>query len=281
MDAFAAAFSLDDLQARNARLVRRAQQLPPAGARPATVAGRVGGWIAPAALAAVVGLPGVHVEPEAVHFTDAPAERLTLDAVLREVALALRKAGCIRTWRDELLDVMAEGRPLASIERGAVRPLGLLTQAVHLNGWSPDGRLWVARRALDKSTDPGLWDTLSGGLVAAGEDPESALLRETLEEAGLPAVALAAHGPLRMVLRMHRRLDDGYQVENVLLSDCVLDAGTAPRNMDGEVLEFRCLAMGELWDMITHGAFTLEAELAILDSLRHRLQAAKSGGATA
>ncbi len=278
MDSSSAAFALDDLLARNARLVRRAQQLPPAGARPATIAGRVGGWIGPAALAAVASLPGVHVEPEAVHFTAAPAARLSLDAVLRGVALALRDAGCIRAWRDELLDVMAEGRPLGRIERGAVRPLGLLTQAVHLNGWSPDGRLWVARRALDKSTDPGLWDTLAGGLVAAGEDPESALLRETLEEAGLPAVALAGHGPLRTVLRMHRRLDDGYQVENVLLSDCVLDAGASPRNMDGEVLEFRCLAMPELWDMITHGAFTLEAELAILDSLRHRLRAA-SGGA--
>jgi 8-oxo-dGTP pyrophosphatase MutT (NUDIX family) len=272
MDAFSAVFAWDDLQTRNARLVRRAQQLPPAGARPATIVGRVGGWIGPAALDAVAALPGVHVEPEAVHFTAAPSARLNLDAVLRGVALALRDAGCIRAWRGELLDVMAEGRPLGRIERGAVRPLGLLTQAVHLNGWAPDGRLWVARRALDKSTDPGLWDTLAGGLVAAGEDPASALLRESFEEAGLPAVALAAHGPLRTVLRMHRRLDDGYQVENVLNSDCVLDEGVVPHNLDGEVLEFRCVAMPELWDMITHGAFTLEAELAILDSLRHRLQ---------
>ncbi len=277
MDSSSVAFALDDLQTRNARLVRRAQQLPPAGARPVTIAGRVGGWIGPIAQTAVADLPGVHIEPEAVHFTAAPTARLSLDAVLREVALALRDAGCIRAWRDELLDVMAEGQTLARIERGAVRPLGLLTQAVHLNGWSPDGRLWVARRALNKSTDPGLWDTLSGGLVAAGEDPESALLRETFEEAGLPAVALAAHGPLRTVLRMHRRLGDGYQVENVLLSDCVLDAGVAPRNLDGEVLEFRCLAMPELWDMIVRGAFTLEAELAILDSLRHRLKAAPGG----
>ena len=274
MDSTFAVFGWDDLRARNARLVRRAQQLPPAGARPVTMAGRVAGWIGPVALDAVAALPGVHVEPEAVHFTAAPAARLPLDAVLRTVALALRDAGCIRAWRGELLDVMAEGRPLARIERGAVRPLGLLTQAVHLNGWSADGRLWVARRALDKSTDPGLWDTLAGGLVAAGEPIESALLRESYEEAGLPAVALAAHGPLRTVLRMHRRLDDGYQVENVLNSDCVLAEGTVPRNLDGEVLEFRCVAMPELWDMIQHGAFTLEAELAILDSLRHRLPAA-------
>jgi len=278
MDSTIAAFALDDLMARSARLVRRAQQLPPAGARPVTIAGRVGGWIAPRALAAIRALPGVDVENEAVHFRPAPAQRLGLDAVFQRVAQTLQAAGCIRAWRDELLDVVAEGRTLARIERGATRPLGLLTQAVHLNGWAPDGRLWVARRAFDKPTDPGLWDTLSGGLVAAGEAVESALLRECHEEAGLPAVALAAHGPLRTVLRMRRRLDEGYQVENILLSDCVLDESAVPRNLDGEVLEFRCLAPAELWDMITHGAFTLEAELCILESLRRRLQGASDPG---
>ncbi len=270
MDSTSAVFTLDDLAARSARLVRRAQQLPPAGARPVTVAGRVGGWIGPAALSVIAGRPGVHIEAEAAHLTAAPAARLNLDGVLRDVAVALRDAGCIRSWRDELLDVVAEGLTLARIERGAVRPLGLLTQAVHLNGWTPDGRLWVARRALNKSTDPGLWDTLSGGLVAAGEDAGSALLRESHEEAGLAAVALAAHEPLRTVVRMHRRLPDGYQVETVRVSDCVLDAA-APVNLDGEVQEFRCVDLTELHDMMARGAFTLEAELCILDSLRHCL----------
>jgi 8-oxo-dGTP pyrophosphatase MutT (NUDIX family) len=273
MDSTSAVFTLGDVSARSARLVRRAQQLPPVGARPVTVSGRVAGWIGPEALAAIADHPGVHVEAEAAHLSAAPAARLGLDGVLRALALALRDAGCIRSWRDELLDVVAEGRLLGRIERGAVRPLGLLTQAVHLNGWAPDGRLWVARRALSKSTDPGLWDTLSGGLVAAGEDPASALLRESHEEAGLVPAALASHSPVRTVLRMHRRLPDGYQVETVLLSDCVLDAATAPANLDGEVLAFRCVDMAELWDMITRGAFTLEAELCILDSLRQRLTA--------
>src|SRR3546814_3997194 len=66
-----------------------------------------------------------------------------------------------------------------------MRPLGLLTRAVHLNAWTPDGRLWIARRALSKSTDPGMWDTLVGGLAGSREDLEQALLRECAEEAGL------------------------------------------------------------------------------------------------
>ncbi|WP_322995961.1 NUDIX hydrolase [Castellaniella sp.] len=276
MDLTAVAFSLEELMARRARLVRRAQQLPPVGARPVTVAGRVAGWVSPAVLDAIAQHPGVHVEPEAAHLMPVPAQRLGMDAVLREIAVIMRDAGQIRSWRNELLDVIAEGRVLAHIERGAVRPLGLLTHAVHLSAWAPDGRMWVARRSLDKSTDPGLWDTLSGGLVSAGEDPASALLRESHEEAGLAPVELAAHSPLRTVLRMHRRLPDGYQVETVHLSDCVLDAATAPASLDGEVMEFRCVDMGVLRDMITHGAFTLEAELCILDSLQHRLSAGQT-----
>lgn len=273
MDSTTAAFALDDVLARSARLVRRAQQLPPAGARPVTVLGRVGGWIAPRALEAIRTLPGVDVEDEAVHIRAVSTGGLGLEAVLRGVAQTLQTAGCIRAWRDEQVDVVAEGRCLSRIERGAARPLGLLTQAVHLNAWAPDGRLWVARRSLTKPTDPGLWDTLSGGLVAAGEDVETALLRETHEEAGLPAVALAAHAPLRTVVRMHRRLPDGYQVENVLVSDCVLEPGAVPTNLDGEVMEFRCVAAEPLRELLARGAFTLEAEICVLDSLRHRLEA--------
>ncbi|HUH40360.1 MAG TPA: DUF4743 domain-containing protein [Castellaniella sp.] len=254
--------------------MRRAQQLPLPGSRPLTVASRVSGWITARATAAIDGWPGVRVEPEAVHITAASSCGLPLDAVLRQIAEALQAAGCLRAWRDELLDVVGEGRPLARIERGAVRPLGLLTQAVHLNAWGPDGRLWIARRSPGKPTDPGLWDTLAGGLVAAGENPEIALLRESHEEAGLQAAQIAGHGPLRMALRMHRRLPEGYQVENLLWCDCVLDEGVTPVNLDGEVSEFRRVDPDELWRMLAAGAFTLEAELAILDSLRSRVAGA-------
>lgn len=269
MDSTTAPFAPDELSARCARLVRRAQQLPPAGARPVTVAGRVAGWILPRAVAAVAGLPGVDVEDEAVHLK-AAARQQSLNGVLASVADALRAAGCIHAWRDELLDVIAEGRCLGRMERGAMRPLGLLTRAVHLNAWTPDDRLWVARRSFDKPTDPGRWDTLSGGLVAAGEDPDAALLRECHEEAGLPAGALRGHDPLRTLVRLHRRMPEGYLVETLMLSDCVLDAGTVPRNLDGEVQEFRCVGAAELGTMLSDGAFTLAAELAILDSLRRR-----------
>ncbi|NYT84753.1 NUDIX hydrolase [Pollutimonas harenae] len=260
------------VQARYRQLIKRIQQLPPKGSRPLTVSGRVAGWITAKATGHLSELPGVHVEDEAVHITAAPSHRMPLNAVLARLAASLKDTGCLRGWRNELLDVIGEGRRLGAIERAAVRPLGLLTKAVHLNAWSPDGRLWIARRASTKTTDPGLWDTLVGGLTGAGESLDSSLLRESNEEAGLEPADLENRSPLRIILRMHRRLPEGYQVEDVLVSDCVLGESVKPNNLDGEVSEIRLVGMDELQTLIETDAFTREAELVVLEGLQRRLE---------
>ena len=63
--------------------------------------------------------------------------------MLERAAILLRDANCLRGWRDELLDVVAGEDKLGVMERTALRPFGLPTKAVHLNAWTPDGRLWV------------------------------------------------------------------------------------------------------------------------------------------
>lgn len=253
---------------RHQTLLTHIQQLPPPGSRPLTLDGRVAGWIVASATRAIAGLPGVRIDDEAVHVSAGARQEGSLTRRLARVAQTLRDAGCLRSWRDELLDVIAEGQCLAVMERAAMRPLGLLTRAVRLNGWSADGRLWIARRADDKPTDPGMWDNLVGGLASAGESLDQSLLRESSEEAGLAAVDLCNRTPLRTVLRMHRRLPEGYQVEDVFLSDCVLEDAVTPCNQDGEVAEIRLVSCRQAWQMIEEGLFTYEAELSILDSLR-------------
>jgi len=260
----------DAIAIRQQSLIPLIQQLPPAGARPLTVAGRVAGWVTQRATECLAELAGVRVSDEAVHVAAAPRERLPLDVVMQKVAFTLRDNGCLRGWRGELLDVYGEGRKLCVLERAAMRPLGLLTKAVHLNGWSTDGRLWVARRAETKATDPGMWDTLVGGLAVAAESLDTSLVRECHEEAGLNPTDIHGRSALRVVLRMHRRLPEGYQVEDMLVSDCVLPEGTVPVNQDGEVSEFRLASLEELWSMIEEGVFTHEAEACILDSLVQR-----------
>jgi hypothetical protein len=109
---------------------------------------------------------------------------------LNKIAVALHEAGLAGAWRDEQLAVPDQfGHRKGTVERAAVRPLGITTLAVHLVGQSLDGRFWVQQRAFDKSNDPGLWDTLMGGMVSAADTVETALVRETWEEAGLHTAA--------------------------------------------------------------------------------------------
>ena len=151
-----------------------------------------------------------------------------------------------------------------------MRPLGLTTRAVHLSGWSTDNRLWVARRSLTKATDPGMWDTLVGGLVGNLEDPDFALVRESDEEAGLDAPDIVARTPLRTIAHMRRQLPEGFQTEAVLTCECVLADHVTPKNRDGEVMEIQLLEIETLSQMLKEDAFTLEASIVITEDLWRR-----------
>ena len=173
-------------------------------------------------------------------------------------------------WRDELLAVdNAEGVPVAAIERAAVRPLGIATHAVHLVGRRADGRVWVQRRALDKATDPGLWDTLMGGLVSSHESVATTLERETWEEAGLRIDQLDAVRPFTRI-SVRRPVSDGYMVEHIEVFEAVVPDAQVPKNQDGEVERFDCIALSELHERLRADAFTLEAALILTSWLAAR-----------
>ena len=212
---------------------------------------------------------------------------------LAHIAQALReaKAGQVAAdWRDEQLAVHAwppvpplrvgppdgvkensgapgvfldAGQLLGTVERGVVRPLGVATQAVHLVGRSHDGRFWVQRRSLTKANDPGLWDTLMGGMVAASDTLDTALVRETWEEAGLrigQMQQLLWGG--RMTQRAPARGDGaGYVVEHTEWFHAVLPEGMVPINQDGEVACFELLERDALVARLHNNEFTTEAAL--------------------
>jgi len=262
--------TLARLQALYTRLQDLAQQQPPELARPLYIDGHCCGWATLAACDALRPTGLAQLDADALRIGPGLRAGPELNAVLAQVAQVLREARCLRGWRDELLDVTAGEHHLGVIERAAMRPLGLVTRAVHLNAWTPDGRLWIARRSLSKSTDPGMWDTLVGGLVGSGEPLDTALVRECGEEAGLDPHQLTRRGPLRTVLRMHRRLPEGYQVEDLLTSSCVLDAGTEPANRDGEVMEIAAVSEARAVQLIESSEITLEAALVIVEDILHR-----------
>ena len=185
------------------------------------------------------------------------------DAALARIAAWLREAGVASRWRDELLAVTdAAGKVHAAIERAAVRPLGITTHAVHLVGRHADGRWWLQQRALDKATDPGLWDTLMGGLVAGHETLLQTLERETWEEAGLHVAELQQLAD-RGQLRVRRPVAEGYMVERIWIWEAVVPAALQPVNQDGEVQRFECVDDTMLREWLVAEAFTLEAALVL------------------
>jgi isopentenyldiphosphate isomerase/intracellular septation protein A len=56
-----------------------------------------------------------------------------------------------------------------------------LHPVVHLQVVTPEG-LWLQKRPIDKTVQPGKWDTAVGGHVSKGENIQTALLKEATEE---------------------------------------------------------------------------------------------------
>lgn len=188
-----------------------------------------------------------------------------LDEALARTARWLHDRGHGGRWRGEALSVTdPQGHERARIERAAVRPLGIVTFAVHLVGFcaGPEGepRQWLQQRALDKATDPGLWDTLMGGQRGAGETPDQSLERETWEEAGLRLGQLEG---LRNVglCRFERPVSDGWLVEHIDLFEAWVPAGLSPVNQDGEVARFETVGPDEAARRVACGEATLEAAM--------------------
>ncbi|HMC14901.1 MAG TPA: NUDIX domain-containing protein, partial [Albitalea sp.] len=188
---------------------------------------------------------------------------------LHELALAMRDAGLAHVWRDEQLAVNNEhGHEVGTVERAVVRPLGISTSAVHLAGFAPDGRHWIQQRSFAKANDPGLLDTLVGGMVPARDSLAQALARETWEEAGLKFEQLEQlrHGGRLAIRRPSDSGFGGYVVERIEWHRCVVPAGVAPCNQDGEVQEFRLLTGDEVLARLLQGEFTLEAASILVEA---------------
>lgn len=183
---------------------------------------------------------------------------------LNQLADVLRDAGLVGAWRNEQLAVRNEQDvQIGTIERGAVRPLGIATLAVHLVGQTTDGRFWVQQRALDKPNDPGKWDTLMGGMVSAEDTVETALKRETWEEAGLHLADLQNlhYGGRQSNCRPSSDGSAGYMQEFIEWYVATVPDGLTPNNQDGEVAQFVLMDGAQLLAAMQRGEFTLEAAL--------------------
>ena len=196
---------------------------------------------------------------------DVAADEMT--RALNALAGMLRDRGLCGPWRDEQLAVCSpSGEVVGTVERGAVRVLGITTRAVHLIGHAADGRIWVQKRSLSKPNDPGQWDTLMGGMVSAADTLPQALARETWEEAGLRVQDLhrvACGGQVALSRPSREGGGAGWMTERIDWFSALVPDGMVPDNQDGEVECFALLSPDEVRDQVAQGGFTLEAGLVL------------------
>jgi isopentenyldiphosphate isomerase/intracellular septation protein A len=88
---------------------------------------------------------------------------------------------------EEWFDIVTEkgeikGKAPRSVVHGNPQ---LLHPVVHLHVFNKKGQIYLQKRAMSKEVQPGKWDTSVGGHIHSGEDVNTALHREAMEELGI------------------------------------------------------------------------------------------------
>jgi isopentenyldiphosphate isomerase len=161
-----------------------------------------------------------------------------VDGVVR----ALEADGVVRGRRDEAYPVLLRWgeTPLFRIERAAAPHFGIRSYGVHLTGYvrTPEGpAVWVARRARNKPTYPGMLDNTVAGGQPVGLGLHENMVKECREEAGIPA-ELARRAVCTGAITYRMDAEDGLKPDVQFCFDLEMPADFVPRNTDGEIDEF-------------------------------------------
>lgn len=173
------------------------------------------------------------------------ADRLVLEpgdnlsSRLEDIRDLLARRGLIGPVRGEAMPVRVtfDGPMLATVDRSAMRILGLWATKIHVNGLVRDAgglSLWLSRRAATSAAEPGAFDTLVAGGRSARETELETAHKEGREEAGLSARHLARLRPVRR-LPVQYVSELGFHQELLAIYDLDLDGGFEPRCADGEI----------------------------------------------
>ncbi|MEX2642056.1 MAG: DUF4743 domain-containing protein [Acetobacterales bacterium] len=151
---------------------------------------------------------------------------------------ALAGQGHIRAWKGEPYPVLTGwgAALLMTLERAAAPYLGIRAFGLHVVGYvrKPDGpHLWIARRALDRATSPGKLDTIVAGGQPAGLSLSGNLVKESAEEAGMPAELARTARPAGTVSYV-QRVPEGLRRDTLFVYDIEVPAGFLPVCADGE-----------------------------------------------
>lgn len=218
------------------------------------------------------------------HLSLAPglADFETRSAAMDEMLGALRDEGEFPGWRGEYYPVMPKwgDDPLMRVERATCPWLGVRSWGVHVNGYvrKSDGiHMWVARRARDKPTYPGMLDNMVAGGQPIGIGLMENVIKECAEEAGIPRDIAAQANSLGAISYCHQ-FEDGVKPDQQFCFDLELPQDFTPRNADGEVESFELWPIARLIETVRETfEFKFNCNLVIIDFLiRHGLIDANS-----
>lgn len=202
------------------------------------------------------------------------------DATTRAQAVAsdvdrLIALGFVAGRRDEPYPVLRRwgDPPLFEIDRGAAVALGIKAFGCHVNGLvrTEDGvELWVGYRAADRAIAPGKLDHIVAGGQPSGLSLEQNLIKESAEEAGIPAALARTARPVGAV-SYTMAFECGLRRDVCFVYDLDLGADFVPRNADGEVARFERWPLGRVLARVRDtDDFKFNVALVVIDLLVRR-----------
>ena len=244
--------------------------------RPLRIAGHRLGWVRHDIAERLANYPDVfECEKREITLTTRLDSFETRSAAVGPVLEALRDDGTIPAWRDELYPVATTygAPPLLQMERAAFPCLGLRAYGVHINGFVRDGehtKMWIARRALDKPTYPGMLDNMVAGGLPIDIGLRENVLKECAEEAGIPE-ELAIRAVPTGAISYCKEVPEGLKPDLQFVCDLELPAGFEPQPVDGEVEAFYLWPIEKVMEVVANtNEFKFNCALVIIDFLmRH------------
>jgi 8-oxo-dGTP pyrophosphatase MutT (NUDIX family) len=211
----------------------------------------------------------IQVTKDSLILANASSQDLSLE--LKILAELLRTKKVFSHWRNENFSFLREDLHEAfQLERAAFRGFGFMSHAVHVNGYSENGLLWLATRSDTKTVDPGLLDNMTAGGVSALETIQTSVIRELWEEAGVTSNQLKNLYPIGSIEIRRPLLPNEVHHERVFTFDLIVNEGWIPSNNDGEVYHFQKYALEEIVNLIFEEKMTQDAAVVTADFiLRH------------
>ncbi len=258
--------------------IRRCNAYDPSHFRPFEVGGQTVGRLRTEFATRLAAFPDVFaVKDDRVTLLDSHSTPAMRTRVMREVVQRLGAAGALPKPRGEDYPVVTGwgGEPLLLLDRGVVSAFGVRAFGLHVNGYVREGdllKLWIGRRAPDKSVEPNKLDNMVAGGQPAGLTLAENLVKEAAEEADLPR-SLAERAVAVGALTYCMEGELGLKPDTLFVYDLEMPADITPRNTDGEISSFALMDVAEIADLVRRSReFKFNVALVIIDFLiRHGL----------